>query len=85
MSLFKFQWWGILGAMILLVSWNLVNWSVFTQDSVANLLVQLVGTLFFAIEAFRPATKRSTFIKASMYILSALFLIIAIADYVPQF
>lgn len=85
MSLFKFQWWGIIGVMILLVSWNLVNWSFIAQDSVLNLGIQLVGTLFFVIEAFRPTTKRSTFIKVSMYILVITFLVIAVADYMPQF
>ncbi|MES2748990.1 MAG: hypothetical protein V4606_01170 [Patescibacteria group bacterium] len=85
MSLFAFQWWGIIGVMILLISWNLVNWSVIAQDSGLNLLIQLAGSVFFTIEAFRPTVRRSTFIKGSMYVLSFLFFVIAIADYVPQF
>ncbi len=85
MSVFKFDWWGILGIVIIFGTWMAVNWSIIAQDSVINLLGQLAAAFFLAIEAFRPLTQRSTLIKVSIHILWVLFVIIAIADYVPQF
>ena len=85
MTLPKFDWWGIVGLIIILLTWFMVSWSLILQDSIVNLLGQLTGALFLAIEAFKSSANRSVFIKVSMHILWILFVVIAIADYTPQF
>lgn len=85
MTVPKFDWWGIVGLTIILLTWFMVSWSLILQDSIVNLFGQLTGALFLAIEAFKSSAHRSVLIKVSMHILWILFVVIAIADYTPQF
>jgi hypothetical protein len=81
MKSYKLDRIGVIGVLIILVTWSLVSFSFIEPNSIINFIGQLVGAAFLAQEAFTQGKNRTPLMVVATHVLWVLIVIIALGDY----